>query len=152
MSTPTMARISLSALVLLQVLAVVLGHGRLRQPPGRSTMWRDGFPVPENYMDNQLNCGGRWIQWDAFGGKCGECGDPWNSFPQDNQPPYGKGLDGRDHGQRFMVLKNHKKVEVNLEIPAGLTCTQCVLQWRYVAGTSPKLGEDGRGVSLVGST
>lgn len=27
-------------------------------PPGRSSMWKYGFNVPENYDDNGLNCGG----------------------------------------------------------------------------------------------
>jgi len=34
------------------------GHGRLLEPPGRSSMWRRGFNTPINYDDNQLFCGG----------------------------------------------------------------------------------------------
>ena len=37
------------------------GHGRLLEPPGRSTLWRypDQFPnAPVNDDDNGLNCGG----------------------------------------------------------------------------------------------
>ena len=34
------------------------GHGRMRVPPSRSSMWRDGFGTPTNYDDNQLFCGG----------------------------------------------------------------------------------------------
>lgn len=47
----------------LVVLAVtfapeVQGHGRLLEPPGRSTMWRFGFDNPANYDDMGLFCGG----------------------------------------------------------------------------------------------
>lgn len=35
----------------------VHGHGRLMDPPGRNAMWRFGYPIPENYDDNQLWCG-----------------------------------------------------------------------------------------------
>ncbi|KAJ8317041.1 hypothetical protein KUTeg_004945 [Tegillarca granosa] len=34
---------------------------------------------------------------------------------------------------------------LTLEIPAGLTCDQCVLQWRYHTGNSWGVGEDGKG-------
>ena len=34
------------------------GHGRLVDPPSRSSMWRYGFKNPPNYNDNQLYCGG----------------------------------------------------------------------------------------------
>lgn len=56
----------------------VSSHGRLYEPPGRSTLWRlpefqvyDPAPV-ENYDDDQLYCGaiGKLI---ANGGKCGPC-------------------------------------------------------------------------------
>ena len=33
-------------------------HGRLRTPPSRVSMWRDGFNNPIDYTDNQYNCGG----------------------------------------------------------------------------------------------
>lgn len=36
----------------------VTGHGRLVDPPSRSSMWRYGFKNPPNYDDNQLYCGG----------------------------------------------------------------------------------------------
>ena len=34
------------------------GHGRLRKPPSRASMWRDGYPTPPDYNDNQGYCGG----------------------------------------------------------------------------------------------
>ena len=53
-------------------------HGRLWEPPGRSTLWRLAefqnleSPPLENYDDDQLYCGGigKLI---ANGGKCGPC-------------------------------------------------------------------------------
>lgn len=36
----------------------VRGHGRLMDPPSRSSMWRLGFETPANYNDNELFCGG----------------------------------------------------------------------------------------------
>ena len=51
-------------LVLLAVLpACVRGHGRLISPPSRSSAWRYGFPVPPNYQDNELFCGGFAVSW-----------------------------------------------------------------------------------------
>lgn len=40
------------------VLSQVDGHGRLIDPPARSTAWRYGFKTPVNYNDNELYCGG----------------------------------------------------------------------------------------------
>ena len=37
------------------------GHGMMLDPPGRSSMWRLGFPTPVNNDDNGLNCGGRKV-------------------------------------------------------------------------------------------
>ncbi len=34
------------------------GHGRLVEPPSRSSMWRLGYNTPRNYQDNELFCGG----------------------------------------------------------------------------------------------
>ncbi|XP_068241170.1 uncharacterized protein [Palaemon carinicauda] len=54
------------------------GHGRLVDPPARSTMWRLGFDTPVHYNDHQLFCGGYSRQWGKNHGRCGECGDPWD--------------------------------------------------------------------------
>jgi len=40
------------------LVAGTSGHGRLINPPGRSTMWRYGFNTPHNSDDHQLSCGG----------------------------------------------------------------------------------------------
>ncbi|XP_067682186.1 uncharacterized protein [Haliotis asinina] len=68
-------------------LVAVTGHGRLMDPPQRSSMWRDGFNTTANYDDNQLNCGGSYHQWSArLGGKCGACGDPYDAQQRNNEP------------------------------------------------------------------
>jgi hypothetical protein len=41
-----------------QVIGLASGHGRLEDPPGRSTMWRQGFENPANYNDDEVYCGG----------------------------------------------------------------------------------------------
>lgn len=59
------------------------GHGRLRVPPARTTMWREGFPTVKNYNDGELNCGGYAFHWAKMRGKCGVCGDPWEGPHKD---------------------------------------------------------------------
>ncbi|BFZ00210.1 hypothetical protein BsWGS_03249 [Bradybaena similaris] len=79
-----------STLLLTLVLGVVVywpcpahGHGRLWDPPGRSTMWRRGYNTPVNYNDNQLFCGG--LQHEVSEGyRCAVCGDPFDG-PYDNE-------------------------------------------------------------------
>jgi len=45
-------------LLLLYGVSFASGHGRLIEPPSRSSMWRLGFNATPNYEDNQLYCGG----------------------------------------------------------------------------------------------
>lgn len=88
-------------------IAGITGHGRLLDPPSRSTMWRYGFNNPHNYDDNQLYCGGVHVQYDLNGGKCGICGDPWNGS-RPNEPPgkYANGIVVRKYspGQVMTVV------------------------------------------------
>lgn len=42
-------------------LGGVWGHGRLIEPPSRSSMWRFGYNSPTNYQDNELFCGGSQV-------------------------------------------------------------------------------------------
>ena len=49
------------ALLVLLTALETHGHGRLREPPSRSSMWRDGFDNIPNYTDNQLSCGGAGV-------------------------------------------------------------------------------------------
>lgn len=50
------------------------------EPPARNTMWRFGFPTKPNYEDSELFCGGIKVQWEDNGGRCGNCGDAFNSI------------------------------------------------------------------------
>jgi len=81
--------------ILISLLAsVILGHGRLMQPPGRSSLrYYEDDPsvgpfwdqVEPNYNDNQLFCGGLQVQINN-NYKCGLCGDDFNSKrPRDNE-------------------------------------------------------------------
>lgn len=73
----------LSTSVLLGVPSAVLAHGRLMEPPGRSSLYQ--FPgdvdiaagwdrIVPNYNDHELFCGGFAVQV-SNGYKCGVCGD-----------------------------------------------------------------------------
>ena len=82
-------------ILLLSHLSTVHPHGRLRQPPSRSTMWRYGFPTPTNVNDHESNCGGFGRQWDRNHGECGVCGDPADlpqPRPQELGGEYGLGV------------------------------------------------------------
>ncbi|KAJ8921245.1 hypothetical protein NQ315_013717 [Exocentrus adspersus] len=73
----------------------VFGHGRLIEPPSRASAWRYGFDTPHNYNDHELFCGGFTRQWVKNEGKCGVCGDPWDSKiprPHEYGGTYGQGL------------------------------------------------------------
>lgn len=169
----------------------VLGHGRLVDPPGRSSMWRFGFATPANYNDNQLYCGGR-------GHKCSVCGDPVNSTRENEAGgKYAQGIITRHYrkGQvitvdveltanhygymTFKLCPNnniHKAIteeclnrytlqmadgsgpkytlrtlrkghyKIDLKLPEGLSCSQCVLQWVYHSGNNWNDGCLGCGV------
>nr|XP_018912735.1 PREDICTED: uncharacterized protein LOC109041033 isoform X1 [Bemisia tabaci] len=87
--------------------AGVDAHGRLMDPPARNSMWRFGFPNPVNYNDNELYCGGYAVQWEQNGGKCGVCGDAYNSQIRAHEAGgiYAKGIIGRTYtaGQEIDV-------------------------------------------------
>ena len=59
----------------LSLIGLVMGHGRLIDPPSRNSAWRYGFDTPRQDTDNELNCGGYNVQWSTNNGKCGVCGD-----------------------------------------------------------------------------
>ncbi|XP_042228868.1 uncharacterized protein LOC121870955 [Homarus americanus] len=191
---------SVTVLVLLTWASVgVRGHGRLVEPPGRSTAWRYGFSTPHNYNDHEIYCGGFAVQWQKNGGKCGPCGDPWHMpQPRDNEGggKYGRGVIVRKYkhsstvqlgieltanhrgffefrlcphnrpsipvtnecldkyvlqkadgsGPRYFPEPGTKIFYAKYRLPRGLTCTQCVLQWRYVAGNNWGRCENGTGM------
>ncbi|XP_023217681.1 uncharacterized protein LOC111620074 [Centruroides sculpturatus] len=96
----------LSFLLLLQLIHHVWSHGRLMEPPARSSMWRAGFQAPVNYNDNELFCGGIEKLWSQNHGNCGICGDPWDvppPRPNEDGGLYGRGIIVRKYkmGQTF---------------------------------------------------
>merc|ERR1711970_141135 len=143
----------------------VMGHGRLRYPPSRASMWRDGFPNPADYNDNQGFCGGAMHQ-QSLGGKCGICGDPWDG-PKPHEVPgrYANGIivdtfkSGQEVEVTVQITTNHKgyfefkfypgyenkNYLPVIKLPDGLTCSRCILQWTYITGNSwacdPDTGE-----------
>ncbi|XP_064644373.1 uncharacterized protein LOC135498129 [Lineus longissimus] len=196
-----MATYSLLVSVLLGVVSMVAGHGRLIEPPSRVSAWRFGFKTPVDYDDDGWNCGGVGMQYDRSGGKCGICGD---SYPGPRKSEaggkYAKGVIVRHYkkgqiidikvditanhwgwfefklcanndvtkpateaclNQTLLYLPEHgstrwsigsavKVYKVKAQLPAGMTCSQCVLQWKYNAGnswgTDPDTGRSGIGL------
>lgn len=70
------------------MIDVCSGHGRLIEPPSRSSAFRFGFPTPPNYNDHELYCGGFERQHKKNGGRCGECGDAFD-LPEPRPNEYG---------------------------------------------------------------
>ncbi|XP_042873807.1 uncharacterized protein LOC122254270 [Penaeus japonicus] len=187
------------AAVLLWAAVGVQGHGRLIEPPSRSSAWRYGFNTPPNYNDHEIYCGGYARQWQRNGGKCGPCGDPWDApQPRDNEGggKYGRGVIVKKYkhssivnlgvqltanhmgyfefrlcphnqpnkpvtnecldqnvlqkadgsGPRYYPGPGAKTFYSRYRLPLGLTCKQCVLQWRYVAGNNWGKCENGTGM------
>ncbi|CAL4067929.1 unnamed protein product, partial [Meganyctiphanes norvegica] len=53
-----------------------------------------------------------------------------------------------DGNFQYKVPSHNGEHIVNLQLPQNLTCTQCVMQWRYVAGNN--WGECANGIGAVG--
>jgi hypothetical protein len=70
---------ALYAILLTVFLPRIAAHGRLIDPPSRASAWRYGFDTPHNYNDHELYCGGFTRQWVKNEGKCGVCGDAWDT-------------------------------------------------------------------------
>ncbi|CAG5131627.1 unnamed protein product [Candidula unifasciata] len=50
--------VALVVTLVCQWFRTATAHGRLWEPPSRSSMWRRGWDTPANYNDMQLFCGG----------------------------------------------------------------------------------------------
>ncbi|CAL8109433.1 unnamed protein product [Orchesella dallaii] len=94
------------ACILSSLLLHIAGHGRLMEPPNRSSLWRfpefDQHAPPINYNDNELFCGGFPAQHEFNGGRCGVCGDNYNDTrPRANEHKgqYGNGIISRNYTQ-----------------------------------------------------
>nr|CAI5847827.1 unnamed protein product [Callosobruchus analis] len=109
--------ISLFCVSLLVVTKEVVTHGMMLQPVSRSSRWRFDPTAPKNYDDNQLFCGGFYVQYYINGGRCGVCGDAFDApHPQDNENTgtYGEGaivaeyLNGSVIDVHIQLTANHK--------------------------------------------
>ncbi|OWR55034.1 putative eukaryotic translation initiation factor 3 theta subunit [Danaus plexippus plexippus] len=186
----------LAILVLLE--KGVYGHGRLIEPPSRASAWRYGFDTPHNYNDHELYCGGFTRQWNKNGGKCGVCGDAWDSpKPRAHElgGRFGQGVIVRKYAPKDVIVikveltashngffefrvcdklkdtdqecmdkhvlnlegksdtryyprEGNKIYEMKYQLPEGLECTHCVLQWKYIAGNN--WGTCANGTGAVG--
>ncbi|XP_018579161.1 uncharacterized protein LOC108917166 [Anoplophora glabripennis] len=88
----------------------IFGHGRLIEPPSRASAWRYGFDTPHNYNDHELFCGGFTRQWVKNEGKCGVCGDPWDSkLPRAHEY-------GGTYGQGIVVRKYSTGSIINIRV------------------------------------
>lgn len=96
---------------LLTLTTRVSGHGRLLDPPSRSTMWRFGFKNPPNYNDHELFCGG--LSRMVLNGKCGLCGDPADMKPPRPNEAGGKYANG--------IVVRHYKVNQEIDVEVELT-------------------------------
>lgn len=85
------------------------GHGRLIEPPSRSSAFRYGFQTPPNYNDHELYCGG-FARQQRNGGKCGECGDAWD-LPQPRPNEY-----GGKYGQGVIVRTYKPGSDITLRV------------------------------------
>ena len=102
------------AIISLSVLAVV-AHVRVRQPPNRSSIWRDTafsqYRPPVNYEDDGLYCGGVF-QYETVSKNCGICGDhPDEPEPRPNESGgrYGAGIIAGKYS-RGQVGKSYQKL------------------------------------------
>ncbi|KAL8573639.1 hypothetical protein ACOMHN_007192 [Nucella lapillus] len=105
--------VALAVVCLVLHVPGTVGHGRLMDPPSRSSLWRLDFNSPPNYDDNQLFCGGFSVQWERYEGKCGLCGDPWPG-PRDNEAggKYATGIISRAY-QPGQVIEVYVQLTAN---------------------------------------
>ncbi|XP_047369907.1 uncharacterized protein LOC124957160 [Vespa velutina] len=91
-------------------LIQIRGHGMMMDPINRSSAWKKHFPVPPNFNDNELFCGGFATQYEKNDGNCGECGDDWSlPRPRPNE-------NGGIYGTGFIVKKYTEGLHIQIQI------------------------------------
>lgn len=73
----------------------VNGHGYMLSPINRGSIWRVNSTHPINYNDNELFCGGTYVQYEINHGNCGICGDDYrDEVPRrhENGGTFGQGV------------------------------------------------------------
>ncbi|XP_055852303.1 uncharacterized protein LOC129916410 isoform X2 [Episyrphus balteatus] len=87
------------------------------EPVSRGSRWRTDRTAPANYDDNGLYCGGYAVQWSAYAGKCGICGDSYGDKmprPHEIGGTYGQGVivgkykAGQELDVSIKITQNHK--------------------------------------------
>ncbi|XP_059144459.1 uncharacterized protein LOC131931647, partial [Physella acuta] len=68
----------MAAILVTSIPSLTDAHARMLDPPSRMSAYILGFNTPVNFNDHEMFCGGRAVQWQQNGGKCGICGDPWS--------------------------------------------------------------------------
>ncbi|CAF0817909.1 unnamed protein product [Brachionus calyciflorus] len=94
----------------------VYSHGRLLDPPARSSAWReDSSKFPIYFFDNQMFCGGFNSYAILNKGRCGICGEDYNGEKQfEKGGKYYRGLAVRTYSQgqvidvTVQITSNHK--------------------------------------------
>ncbi|CAC5389223.1 unnamed protein product [Mytilus coruscus] len=92
------------------LLISVSGHGRMIDPPQRSSLWRvfKGQGFEPNYNDNELFCGGFARQYFQNDGKCGTCGDPYDGERKNEA--------GGIYATGFIARRYQKGQDIEVEI------------------------------------
>ncbi|XP_060533907.1 uncharacterized protein LOC132706543 [Cylas formicarius] len=136
------------------VLEPTRGHGRLIEPPSRASAWRYGFDTPHDYNDHESYCGGFTRQWIKNGGKCGVCGDAWDSKkPRAHEygGTYGQGVIVRKYGVgglmnvRVELTANHHGYFEFSICPDFKYTTQACLDENKLKLVRPQEGVDHQG-------
>ncbi|XP_030755205.1 uncharacterized protein LOC115881729 [Sitophilus oryzae] len=140
--------------IILSILDLIDGHGRLIEPPSRASAWRYGFDTPHNYNDHELYCGGFTRQWVKNEGKCGVCGDAWDSKkPRAHEfgGVYGQGVIVRKYGVgsvmniRVELTANHFGYFEFALCPDYKAATQDCLDQNILKLVKPQDGVEHRG-------
>ena len=102
-------------IILAQLFGHAKSHGRLIEPPSRTSAWRFGFSTPTYYNDTETNCGGYDRHRNQNGGKCGICGDAWD----ERRPRKGEG--GGRFGTGVIVRKFRpgERIKISVDITAN---------------------------------
>lgn len=103
--------IFLSVVLLVNLYDETSGHGMLMDPVNRASRWRVDKTGYADYNDNQGFCGGFYQQWNVNGGKCGFCGDSYNTAPPRSHELggyYGQGVIVKAYTQGSTVPLNVK--------------------------------------------
>ena len=102
-------------IILAQLFGHAKSHGRLIEPPSRTSAWRFGFSTPTYYNDTETNCGGYDRHRNQNGGKCGICGDAWD----ERSPRKGEGGGRFGTGVIVRQYRPGQTIKISVDITAN---------------------------------